>query len=72
MYQPIVIGNGFDLSCDLKSSFSDFHDYRTRSDLVAHPENTTIWDFILKQEKGRNWRWCDVEHQIRRWLYKSG
>lgn len=41
MYQLIVIGNGFDLSCDLKSSFSDFHDYRTKSDLVAHPENTT-------------------------------
>lgn len=72
MYQLIVIGNGFDLSCDLKSSFSDFHDYRAKSDLVAHPENTTIWDLILKQEKGHNWRWCDVEHQIRRWLYKSG
>lgn len=72
MHQLIVIGNGFDLSCDLKSSFSDFHDYRAKSDLVAHPENTTIWDLILKQEKGHNWRWCDVEHQIRRWLYKSG
>lgn len=75
-HQLIVLGNGFDLQCGLKSSFSDFFLDRMplaeeasgmRGDeLVAfmQEKHLTVWDLILLSRRGlRNW--CDVESAIR-------
>lgn len=80
--QLIILGNGFDLQCGLRSQFSDFFGPRlktiasipdfkreTWSELVANSE-LTLWDFILEGNIGT--LWCDVEGTVERWVLSAG
>ena len=79
--QLIIIGNGFDLQCGLRSKFGDFFqprferieqvsDYKTETwkRLVAETD-LTIWDFIL--EANIDSLWCDIEGVIERWVLSA-
>ena len=75
-HQLVVIGNGFDLECDLPSKFSDFIAYK-------HPEprrhvgswgggfqqykDENAWDIILLEDKALD-NWCDIEGAISSWI----
>lgn len=77
-HQLLIIGNGFDLECGLKSSFGHF--IATKRKLLA-PSGTlysgtdeytwretvtktdcTVWDLFLKEQREENW--CDIEAEI--------
>lgn len=80
--QLIIIGNGFDLQCGLRSKFSDF--FKSRFDVIAHisncghetwrklvdESNLTLWDFIL--EANIDSLWCDIEGTIEQWVLSTG
>jgi hypothetical protein len=80
--QLIIIGNGFDLQCGLRSKFGDF--FQPRFDIIAAipdckretwrtlVENSrlTLWDFIL--EANVDSLWCDIEGAIERWVLSAG
>lgn len=80
LHQLIVIGNGFDLECGLKSGFYDFFRPRFEAiDEIAYYDESrwcasvkdaglTIWDFILHREKDSNW--CDIERAIEQVVVK--
>lgn len=79
----IVIGNGFDMRCDLKSSYKDFYEQRYTADFIGkitryieHDNEDcgkiTIWDMILAHPKIENVRsgdWKDVEVITSSFLY---
>lgn len=71
-HQLIIIGNGFDLECGLRSSFGHFIAARkeyfdhSNSDNAEPTFHRTIWDCILDEEKDGNW--CDVEGAIAEWI----
>lgn len=80
-HQLIIIGNGFDLACGLKSRFGDFFEPRfkaiasisdysraTWSEVVGH-SGLTLWDFILQANVDS--LWCDVEAVIERWVLSA-
>ena len=76
--QLIILGNGFDLQCGLRSKFGDF--FKPRFEVIADIESytraawrdiledsgLTLWDFIL--EANIDDAWCDVEGEIERWI----
>ncbi|RYN08172.1 Bacteriophage abortive infection AbiH [Bifidobacterium animalis subsp. lactis] len=77
-HQLLILGNGFDLECGLRSSFADFEVNREceleLQNVVLHEnigqwldylikENITIWDIILLQKKES--LWSDIEAAIR-------
>ncbi len=76
-HQLIVVGNGFDLECGLKSGFGSFLDARKEAFKLADDDldageahfRKTLWDLVLGSLEGSNW--CDVEGAIRRWLVGS-
>ena len=77
-HQLIVIGNGYDLECGLRSRFADFYEPRREAVLAtrahgyadlseaAEENGLTAWDFILSYGKYRNW--CDIEETIKQWV----
>ena len=71
-HQLIVVGNGFDLECGLRSSFGHFIAARREyfddpsSDDVGPEFHETIWDHLLDERNGSNW--CDVERAIAEWV----
>lgn len=79
--QLIILGNGFDLQCGLRSKFSDF--FKARSERMESlspytPEEwdelvadggLTLWDFIL--EANADSPWCDIEDVIERWVLSA-
>lgn len=71
-HQLIIIGNGFDLECGLRSSFGHFIAARKEyfnhsdSDNMGPTFHRTIWDCILDEKKDGNW--CDVEGAIAEWI----
>lgn len=77
-HQLIVVGNGFDLACGLKSKYFDFFgsrllqidqivDYGRQAWCDAVREaDLTLWDFLLRMERGSNW--CQVEETMARWV----
>lgn len=82
--QLVVIGNGFDLACDLNSSFSSFFEPRFEKmrDIEAadmpdggnvvsrlREAGLTVWDIILFDRSGDDW--CDVEGAIAKWMRPS-
>lgn len=70
MHQLIVIGNGFDLACGLKSRFSDFFATRYAKDgscLLSSGE-LTAWDIILGSIEENDPLWCDVESVVAEWV----
>ena len=79
--QLIVIGNGFDLECDLPSKFEDF--FSSRYDVIVHAEEAsssaeqpwgayltshglTVWDIIL--QTAHKEYWYDIERAIADWV----
>jgi hypothetical protein len=76
-HQLVVIGNGFDLECKLRSSFASFIGARKRA--FKQEENgepnplgfkRNLWDVILESMDGD--RWADVEGAIARWVVPMG
>ena len=81
-WQPlIVIGNGFDLECDLPSKFEDF--FSSRHAAIVHAEELsasaeqpwgayltshglTVWDVIL--QTAHKEYWYDIERAIADWV----
>ena len=80
-HQLIIIGNGFDLQCGLRSKFGDF--FRPRFDAIGsisdctcdtwqsviEDNGLTLWDFIL--EGNVDSPWCDVDGAIERWVLSA-
>lgn len=79
--QLIVLGNGFDLQCGLRSRFGDF--FKPRFELIQgvtdykrdswkkflEKSGLTLWDFILQANIDD--AWCDVEGAIERWVLSA-
>ena len=79
--QLIIIGNGFDLECGLKTRYSDFFNPR-RAKIYPNPgyltphngsyqdfvvrNKITVWDVIL--EECANYLWNDIEKAIESWV----
>lgn len=84
-HQLVIIGNGFDLECGLRSRFADFFRVRLEmlktisrgSDSVKKnawyesvvSNNLTAWDFMLADEHDGNW--CDIEATIASWIVRT-
>lgn len=78
LHQLIIVGNGFDLACGLKSAYTDFFSSRLQAvdsmrslneadwKKAVDDNHLTVWDFILKLEVGSDW--CDVEKAIGNWV----
>ena len=73
--QLVILGNGFDLRCDLPSSYLDFYKERqhclseqtSNVDASGRAKHTeTVWDYILADKK--NGGWTDVEKAMTKWL----
>ena len=79
--QLVVIGNGFDSACQLKSDFVSF--FTPRLEKLQSIERIgisngksvgsqlreaglTVWDIILSDRSGDNW--CDIEAAIAKWI----
>ena len=76
-HQLVVIGNGFDLECKLKSSFTSFISARNRAlEQEGNSESNplgikrNLWDVILGSMDGDHW--ADVEGAIARWVVPMG
>ncbi len=80
-HQLLIIGNGFDLECGLRSRFIDFFSSRIKTsqrdftvddnDVASTPEELvsafpTIWDLILRDKQDANW--FDIEKTIEMWV----
>lgn len=77
--QLIVLGNGFDLACGLKSTYSDFFDYIYRQKIVNNTSQNNFWYKIFQNYKEDTIEnWADIEEQILvqlkniEYLYKEG
>ena len=55
--QLIVLGNGFDLTCGLKSQYADFYSS------VKHNFNNVLVDYAFEM-KLKNPNWADVESNL--------
>lgn len=74
MHQLIILGNGFDLTCGLKSKFSDFYSNRTSGSFSAEsiPEDKrNAWDMILSEIGQDDPLWCDIERLISAYVYQE-
>ena len=74
MHQLIILGNGFDLTCGLKSKFSDFYSNRTSGSFSVEsiPEDErNAWDMILSEKGQDNPLWCDVESLISAYVFQE-
>lgn len=81
-HQLLIIGNGFDLECGLKSQFSDFATERTKLirpvisremkppkefwGKLARDAGLTVWDVILLPNSDSEWN--GIETAIERWV----
>lgn len=64
--QLIILGNGFDLSCGLKSSYQDFFQWLENNEKssIIHIKNENFWFLILSEAKLDDPTWFDVEGKI--------
>ena len=63
--QLIVLGNGFDLACGLKSTYSDFFDYIYGQKIVNNTSPNNFWYKIFQNYKEDTIEnWADIEEQI--------
>ena len=65
--QLLIIGNGFDLACGLKSSYKDFFDNYLKS--ISSTSSRMYWEQYLKKMSYLNnnnddYSWTDIETQI--------
>ena len=77
--QLIVLGNGFDLACGLKSTYYDFFDYIYGQKKLNKTNSNNFWYKILQNYKEDTIEnWADIEKQILvqlkniEYLYKEG
>lgn len=82
MEELIVLGNGFDISCGLKSRYADFYNYRYTSSFLDKIEDFYIndsesdtdinfWDIVLASphiEDVHNADWKDIESLLTKYL----
>lgn len=74
MHQLIILGNGFDLTCGLKSKFSDFFNNRTNGtySINSIPEDErNVWDVILSDVEERDPLWCSIESLISTYVFQE-
>lgn len=74
MHQLIILGNGFDLACGLKSKFSDFDNNRTSgtNSIESIPEDErNAWDVILSEIGENDQLWCNIESLISAYVFKK-
>ena len=74
MHQLIILGNGFDLTCGLKSKFSDFYRDRTSGSISVEsiPEDERkAWDMILAEKGQDDPLWCDIESLISAYVFQE-
>ncbi|NEX56543.1 AbiH family protein, partial [Lactococcus lactis] len=63
--QLTVLGNGFDLACGLKSTYSDFFDYIYGQKIVNNTSPNNFWYEIFQNYKQYTIEnWADIEEQI--------
>ncbi len=75
MHQLIILGNGFDLTCGLKSKFSDFYSNRTNgtNSIETIPENKrNAWDVVLSEIRENDPLWCNIESLISAYVFQEG
>ena len=63
----LVIGNGFDLSLGLKTSYGDFISYLKKH--FARNFDSKILDYLFKRKQERNW--IDIENELKKYEYYS-
>lgn len=82
MEELIILGNGFDISCGLKSRYADFYNYRYTPSFLEKIEDFYIkdsesdtdinfWDVVLASphiEDVRNADWKDIESLLTKYL----
>lgn len=74
MHQLIILGNGFDLTCGLKSKFSDFYSNRMNgiSSIELLPEDErNVWDVILSEIGEGDPLWCNIESLISTYVFRE-
>lgn len=74
MHQLIILGNGFDLTCGLKSKFSDFYRNRTSGtfSIESIPEDVrNVWDLVLSEIGQNDPLWCDIESLISIYVFQE-
>lgn len=74
MRQLIILGNGFDLTCGLKSKFSDFYGNRTKGSFSFEsiPEDErNVWDVILSEIGQSDPLWCNIENLISAYVFQE-
>jgi hypothetical protein len=77
--QLLVLGNGFDLHCHLKSKYQDFFNTRNTKSILEskapegtnwgkyiHDQGMNIWDIILFGQADQDW--CNIEAAIEEWV----
>ena len=72
----IVIGNGFDLDLNLKTSYKNFmtsktfKDYRKDSHLlpIDSYSRLNLFDFLKERFDGNDKRWIDIEIENLKWM----
>lgn len=68
--QLLIIGNGFDLHCGLKTDFEDY--FKSRFDGLNEIYSDNFWDCYFKSLKDNNAKlWSDVETQIQKCLEEN-
>lgn len=75
IHQLIILGNGFDLTCGLKSKFSDFYSNRTNgtNSIETIPENKrNAWDVVLSEIRENDPLWCNIESLISAYVFQEG
>lgn len=60
--QLIILGNGFDLACGLKSSYSDFFDYIFTKTVHKNNYWYRIFSYSFRDRSNKNW--TDIESRI--------
>ena len=63
IHQLIVLGNGFDLSCGLRSDFASYLSYR-RDEIEKGFVDSNVWDVYLAALAAGPADWTDIESAI--------
>lgn len=76
MSQLIILGNGFDLSCGLRSRYTDF--YQTRPSITQvfalepqYRAAANVWDVILGADHKTQEEWSGIEDAMKDWVTVS-
>ena len=64
----LIIGNGFDLQCGLKSSYADFFDWLRKDDTRS---NANLWAVHFLSSPPTGQRWADVENKLQKLLSET-